>query len=229
MMDNYALEFLVTLFFGMFGVHKFMHGDRKMGFIYLFTLGLFGVGWIIDLIKLAMVAPNGPTGSIFSFKSYNSIMGYEVIKNIHEGILPNIQGTNLILSNDEKCCYADKAYTFKDKTVTTGYVGGHKGVSIRLMKGVSYHTGGSGSKAVRQTTRTTYNGVLYITNKRIIYTSQDDSFDKTFDKITSINETKDGLIIQIGSQIYSIVVNTHREFMQVFNMVRQMNSEGTNN
>ena len=45
------LEFLVTLFLGMFGGHKFMKKDFKMGFIYLFTAGLFGIGWIIDIVK----------------------------------------------------------------------------------------------------------------------------------------------------------------------------------
>lgn len=215
-MNNLVVEFIITLLFGMFGVHKFMKGDSKMGFIYLFTLGLFGIGWIIDLVKLGIQFANGGTSS-------KSLMGSEGINAIHNGKLPNIQGTNLNLSNGESCCYMDRAYTFKDKTVTTGYTGGHNGVSIRIMKGLSYHTGKSGSQAVRQTTRTTYNGILYITTKRIIFTSQDESFDKTFDKITSINEAKDGLIIQIGSHTYSIIVDTHSEFMQVFNLLKSIN------
>ena len=109
-----------------------------------------------------------------------------------------------------------------DKTLTTGYTGKHNGVSIRIAKGLSYHTGASGSQAIRQTQRTTYDGVLYLTTKRIIYTSQKESFDKTFDKITSIQEAKDGLIIQIGSNTYFIVTETHSEFMKVFNLLKQI-------
>ena len=32
--------------------HKFYEGKFGMGVLYLCTLGLFGVGWIIDLIKI---------------------------------------------------------------------------------------------------------------------------------------------------------------------------------
>lgn len=34
--------------------HKFYEGKVGMGILYLFTAGLFGIGWIIDIITLAM-------------------------------------------------------------------------------------------------------------------------------------------------------------------------------
>lgn len=37
--------------------HKFYEGKIGMGILYLFTIGLFGIGWIIDIISLA-VKPN---------------------------------------------------------------------------------------------------------------------------------------------------------------------------
>lgn len=211
---NEQLEFVVTLLFGMLGGHKFMKKDFKMGFIYLFTAGLFGIGWIIDVVKcLGKITMNGVS-------KYDSLMGQEGIDAINSGKMPNIQGTNLNLATGEICCYMDKAYTFSDKTITTGYTGKRNGVSIRIAKGISYHTGGSGSQAIRETQRTTYHGILYITTKRVIFTSGKESFDKVFDKITSIQEVQDGLIIQIGSNTYSIVTKTHKEFMKVFNLIK---------
>lgn len=41
---------LVTFFVGAYGVHKFIEGKIGMGILYLFTGGLFGIGWIIDII-----------------------------------------------------------------------------------------------------------------------------------------------------------------------------------
>lgn len=42
---------LVTVFLGFFGVHKFIDGKIGMGLLYLFTCGLFGIGWLIDIFK----------------------------------------------------------------------------------------------------------------------------------------------------------------------------------
>ncbi len=44
--------YLLWFFLGLFGAHKFYLGKVGMGILYLFTAGLFGVGWIIDLFTL---------------------------------------------------------------------------------------------------------------------------------------------------------------------------------
>lgn len=46
-------RFLITLFLGWAGIHKFMDKKIGMGILYLCTFGLFGVGWIIDIVKSA--------------------------------------------------------------------------------------------------------------------------------------------------------------------------------
>ena len=210
---NKTTKLIITILFGWFGIHKFIEKDYKMGIIYMFTVGLFGIGWFIDIFKV-----------LFSSDSSSSInksyMSREDINKINNGELPNIAVYGLNLQNGEYCCYADYAQTFKDKIITTGYTKKGAGVSIRVMKGLSYHTGGGGTQAIRETQRTTYNGLLYITNQRVIYTSQNNSFDKPFNKITSIMEAKDGLLIQIGSETYSIITKSHSLFMKVFNMVK---------
>ena len=44
--------FLLCLFLGFFGAHKFYEGKILLGVVYLLTGGLLGVGWIIDTIAL---------------------------------------------------------------------------------------------------------------------------------------------------------------------------------
>ncbi len=44
--------FLLCWFLGYFGAHKFYEGKTGMGIIYLLTGGIFGIGYIIDWIKL---------------------------------------------------------------------------------------------------------------------------------------------------------------------------------
>lgn len=42
--------FLLCLFFGVLGVHRFYAGKVGTGLLWLFTGGLFGIGAIVDLI-----------------------------------------------------------------------------------------------------------------------------------------------------------------------------------
>ena len=208
-------ELIIVTLGGIFGIHKFIKGETKMGLLYLFTGGIFGIGWLIDIFKIL---------ANYSLNGSDSLMGREGIKVINEGKIPNIQGSNLNLAPGETCCYMDKAYTFKEKTVTSGYIKNNNGFSFRIMKGLSYHTSRGNSQAIRNTQRTIYKGLLYITTKRIIFSSQNENFDKLFEKITLVQETKNGVIIQIDSHIYSIVTKTHSEFMKVYNLLKQLSN-----
>lgn len=51
MANKEKIHFLIIIFFGYFGIHKFIEGKTKEGFIYLFTYGLFAIGWIYDIYK----------------------------------------------------------------------------------------------------------------------------------------------------------------------------------
>ena len=43
---------LLCVFFGYLGIHQFYVGKVGMGILYFFTMGLFGFGWIIDIILI---------------------------------------------------------------------------------------------------------------------------------------------------------------------------------
>lgn len=49
MRKNNNTELIITIFFGLFGIHKFMERQTSMGLLYLFTGGLFLVGWAYDI------------------------------------------------------------------------------------------------------------------------------------------------------------------------------------
>lgn len=49
---NKWTAFFLCLFLGFLGAHKFYEGKAGMGILYIFTVGLFGIGVIIDLIKI---------------------------------------------------------------------------------------------------------------------------------------------------------------------------------
>ena len=39
--------------FGFIGAHRFYYGKPKSGTIYFFTLGLLGIGWLVDLFLIS--------------------------------------------------------------------------------------------------------------------------------------------------------------------------------
>lgn len=44
--------YMKTLFFGLFGVHRFSEGRIMYGILYLLTFGFFGVFWLTDLLSI---------------------------------------------------------------------------------------------------------------------------------------------------------------------------------
>ena len=49
---NTKTDFILCLFFGYFGVHKFYERKWLTGILYLFTFGIFFIGWIYDCINI---------------------------------------------------------------------------------------------------------------------------------------------------------------------------------
>ena len=51
-MKTKLVAYLLWWFLGFIGVHKFYVGKTGMGILYIFTGGLFGIGWLIDAFTL---------------------------------------------------------------------------------------------------------------------------------------------------------------------------------
>ncbi|EGG22570.1 TM2 domain-containing protein [Cavenderia fasciculata] len=48
-----GVAYLLWFFLGVFGAHRFYLQRYTSGFIWLFTCGVFGIGWLVDLFILA--------------------------------------------------------------------------------------------------------------------------------------------------------------------------------
>lgn len=96
-------KFIITLFFGWMGAHKFMEKKTGMGILYLCTLGLFGIGWMVDIflsaipllksqnkhsVDLAHRTPISPEPKLTGVSNCRSI---SAVKNLNERTLYVLQ------------------------------------------------------------------------------------------------------------------------------------------
>lgn len=103
------------------------------------------------------------------------VMPYHYVYMIkHENMLPTIElvSTNnipsVVLKKGEKIHFTTPSILKEIKTVNLGYQGGSSGVSIRIMKGVSYRVGASrGHVKKEERLMETSRGYLLLTNKRV--------------------------------------------------------------
>jgi TM2 domain-containing membrane protein YozV len=49
---SYGVTLTLTILFGLLGIHRFYVGKVGTGVLYLFTAGLLGFGWIIDIFTV---------------------------------------------------------------------------------------------------------------------------------------------------------------------------------
>lgn len=111
--------------------------------------------------------------------------------------------------SDEVLIYVAPAATFKDKEQIVGYTGKSAGVSVRVAKGVTVRSGGTGSRAVRDTVRQSNMGDLLVTNKRIMFVGKDDFFEFQVSKISTVKLLdKNSFIIQSGRSSKNVWLDT---------------------
>lgn len=53
---NWWATLLLGVFLGYLGIHRFYVGKVGTGLLYFFTAGLFGIGWVVDLIMVCCLA-----------------------------------------------------------------------------------------------------------------------------------------------------------------------------
>ena len=133
-----------------------------------------------------------------------------------------ILNPNIMLEKGEVCFYQRKAKAFHSKQAVTGYTGGYGGVSLRVAKGVSVHTGKTGKQAVRGTVNETYDGNLYVTNKRLILLSSKYGFNVSINDIIQFQAKSDGFILHTTkNKTHTVLTNDTQYIIQLINLMNE--------
>lgn len=122
---------------------------------------------------------------------------------------PKVNYTGFFSQKNEAIIYVVPAYSYVEKEKTMGYTGKSAGVSMRVAKGLTVRTGGSGGSVVRQNVREEFAGDYIITNKRIIFVAEKAGFEYKLDKVTAVKLTsRESFYIQSGKTIKNIRVDS---------------------
>lgn len=213
------IDLVLCVLLGWIGAHKLKQGKTGMFILYLFSFGLFGIGWLLDSVVFLVAFLKGePVAS--SVCSPSRSRGPKNL--LPSDPLPIILGdTVVMLTNGERCHYSEIVTYMKKKNVVVGYESGSSGVSIRVAKGVSYHTGGRKGAPIRDDVYEKYPGVLSITSKRVIFSGDKGTFDKNISSVSAVIPFSDGISIQFGETQYSFATTESRYIYQIISRLVQ--------
>lgn len=90
----------VTALGGFLGIHKFIQGETGMGFLYMFTFGLFGIGWICDIVREYKKWPETPQRNVVKWGVFTVFMILAISEMTYSLIVPLIYILGGVLSLD---------------------------------------------------------------------------------------------------------------------------------
>lgn len=137
--------------------------------------------------------------------SYSKMVKGAILRDITNGKLPEqveVSGNlPFNLQKAEKIIWLFQDVKYYEEKSRTKYVGGSKGVSFRIAKGVYYRTGGFKGERVK-TSETIHadTGFLGVTNKHMYFSGPSKKFRIAFNKIVAFEPFSDGIGVQRDAQ-----------------------------
>ena len=127
--------------------------------------------------------------------------------------LPILHIDTLMLTKNEVCHFAGDARFCKLKQQTVGYEGGSRGVSVRVAKGISFRFGNFRGHNIRETVTEKTNGLIYLTNKKIVFSAIRNSGVIKYKEIINLNAFENLLQIQTNEKTYLFEIIDSLNFM----------------
>lgn len=145
----------------------------------------------------------------------DSILPIAAKNEIMASRLPQLNTDRIFLKKGEVCSYIDKAilniHVIKKmkRHIRHSSPGLFKGTRIGsgITKPIEY-------EEVKQ-----QKGVLYITNKRIIFQSAQNAFEKQHSNLTSVEPYSNAVVLQYGEKTYELIVPDGAVISHVLNLV----------
>lgn len=116
--------------------------------------------------------------------------------------LPTVQADSIKLTKGEVCHFVGNASFCKMKQEIVGYAGGSRGISVRVIKGVSFRIGNYKGHSIKKQVIKRNVGKIYLTSKKIIFSSIKNSSTIKINDIIALNIFEKLLQIQTDQKSY---------------------------
>ncbi len=125
----------------------------------------------------------------------------QAIKNLEDGLTPPILMVNVVMKKGEFAIWKVQSTLYETRVVRREITVGSRGVSVRLMKGVTVRVGASRGQSVPVVDSVPVSvGNLIITNQRLVFQGDAKSFADGLGKVIDVHPYSDGLKFSVVSR-----------------------------
>lgn len=147
-----------------------------------------------------------------------SLVPQRISNEIMTGQLPVFRPSGIMLGQNETCHFMDKA-ALAVKQKEKVYQSRRSGSSYKLTKNYTMHSSSSRSKPIEQEWYEFKEGVVFVTNQRIIFVAPENGFEKKIKNLTAVIPYNDAVTLQFGSQTITIMLPQAQLMAMVLQMV----------
>ena len=147
-----------------------------------------------------------------------SLVPQRITNEIMTGQLPTFRPSGIMLAQNESCHFMDKAALAVKQTEKI-YQSRRSGGSYKLTKNYTMHSSNSRSKPIEQEWYEFKEGVIFVTNQRIIFVAPENGFEKKIKNLTAVIPYSDAVALQFGSQTITVMLPQAQLMAMVLQMV----------
>ena len=147
-----------------------------------------------------------------------SLVPQRISNEIMTGQLPKFNPSTIMLGKNETCHFMDRA-ALAVKQKERSYATHRSGSSYKVTKNWTMHSSNGRTKPVEQEWYEYKEGVVFVTNERIIFVAPEHGFEKKIKNLTAVIPYTDAVALQFSSQTLNLMMPQAQLMAMVLQMV----------
>lgn len=147
-----------------------------------------------------------------------SLVPQKVSNEIMTGQLPTFRPSTLLLEQNETCHFMDKCAIVIKKKEKSYHTKRHGG-GYKLTKNYTMYSSGGTTRPLEQEWYEYKEGIVFVTNKRIIFVEPENGFEKKIKSLSAVVPYTDAISLQFGNQTITLMMQQAQLMTIVLQMI----------